>query len=174
MALRIGMVGAGFLGKFQSIAMKQVRNMELAGVTSLKGAEDLSQFAQENDLGPATVYSNVTELAKNVDAVAVYCPNYARVEVVEEIVSAVKAGAQLKGVICEIPLGRNVAEARKMFPKLRVGLVIVQDFFDDPRVPLGAAWDAVKLAYSALFEGSIGNPRQVPVQALSFISRNAP
>ena len=112
--LRIGMIGAGFLGTFQAVAMKQVRNMELAGVTSLKGAEELSRFAKENDLGPAKVYPNVTELTKNVDAVAIYCPNYTRIEVMEEIVSTVNAGAQLKGVICEKPLGRNVAEAQKL------------------------------------------------------------
>lgn len=112
--LSIGMVGAGFVAKFQAVAMKQVRSVELAGITALKGAEELSLFAKENDLGPATVYPNVTELAKNVDTVAIYCPNYARIEVMEEIVSAVKGGAELKGVICEKPLGRNVAEARKL------------------------------------------------------------
>jgi predicted dehydrogenase len=32
----------------------------------------------------------------------------------EEIVDAVKSGAELKGVICEKPLGRNVAEARRL------------------------------------------------------------
>ena len=60
----------------------------------------------------------------------------------------------------------SLAAAQKMFPELRVGLVIVQGFFDDPKVPLGAAWDAVKLAYTALFEGSIGNPKKV-YEALS-------
>ena len=33
---------------------------------------------------------------------------------VEEIVDAVKAGATLKGVICEKPLARNLAEARRV------------------------------------------------------------
>jgi len=60
------------------------------------------------------VYSNVTELTKNVDAVAIYCPNYTRIAIMEEIVAAVKAGAQLKGLICEKPLGRNVKEARRL------------------------------------------------------------
>jgi len=55
----------------------------------------------------------------------------------------------------------SLDEARKMFPELRIGLVIVQDFFDDPKIPLGAAWESVKLAYSALFEGSIGNPKKI-------------
>jgi predicted dehydrogenase len=44
----------------------------------------------------------------------VYAPNFARIEIVEEIVTAVKKGAQLMGVICEKPLGRNVKEARHL------------------------------------------------------------
>ncbi|RJP25983.1 MAG: gfo/Idh/MocA family oxidoreductase [Candidatus Omnitrophota bacterium] len=112
--LKVGMIGAGFLGHFQSVAMEQVRNMELAGITSLQGAEELSASARKRNLGPATVYSNVTELAKNVDAVAIYCPNYTRIAIMEEIVAAVKAGAALKGIICEKPLGRNVAEAKRL------------------------------------------------------------
>ncbi|MFH1929431.1 MAG: hypothetical protein ABIK79_14865 [Chloroflexota bacterium] len=60
----------------------------------------------------------------------------------------------------------SLDEGRKMFPELRIGLVIVQGFFDDPKVPLSAAWEAVKLAYTALFEGSIGNPKKM-YEALS-------
>ncbi|HQL64125.1 MAG TPA: Gfo/Idh/MocA family oxidoreductase [bacterium] len=112
--LQIGMIGAGFLGHFQAVAMKQVRNMELAGIFSLKGAENLSRFARDNELGKAKVFPSIAEMAKNVDAVAIYCPNYTRIAIMEEIVEAVKAGAELKGVICEKPLGRNVAEARKL------------------------------------------------------------
>ncbi len=112
--LRIGMIGAGFIGHFQAAAMKQVRTVEVAGITSLQGAEELAQHCRENNLGPATVYPNVTELVKNVDVPAIYCPNYTRVEIMEEIAAAVKAGAELKGVICEKPLGRNVAEARRL------------------------------------------------------------
>jgi predicted dehydrogenase len=47
-----------------------------------------------------------------VDAVAVCAPNFARVPIVEAVVEAARHGARLKGVICEKPLGRNVAEAR--------------------------------------------------------------
>jgi len=56
----------------------------------------------------------VAELCKNCDAVAVLAPNFARIELVEQIVEAVKAGAALKGVICEKPLGRTVAEAKRL------------------------------------------------------------
>jgi len=88
--------------------------MEIAGVTSLQGAEEFAALVRQRNLGPCQVYSNVTELTKNVDAVAIYCPNYTRIAIMEEIVAAVKAGAQLKGLICEKPLGRNVKEARRL------------------------------------------------------------
>jgi predicted dehydrogenase len=60
------------------------------------------------------VYSNIADMAQHVDAVAIYSPNQTRVEIVEQIVDAVKRGAELKGVICEKPLARNVKEARRM------------------------------------------------------------
>lgn len=112
--LKLGMVGAGFVARFQARAMTQVRGMELSAVVAPEGAEELQSFAKEQNLGPCTIYSSITEMAKNVDAIAIYCPNFARLEVMEEIVEAVKAGAELKGVICEKPLARNVGEARKM------------------------------------------------------------
>jgi predicted dehydrogenase len=108
------MVGAGFVARFQAQAMAQVRGMELAGVVAPEGAEELQAFAKEKNLGPCTIYKSVTEMAKNVDTVAIYCPNFVRLEVMEEIAAAAKAGAELKGVICEKPLARNVTEARKM------------------------------------------------------------
>lgn len=112
--LKVGMVGAGFVARFQARAMTQVRGMELAGVFALDGAQELQAFAKQNNLGPCKIYPSVTELAKNVDAIAIYCPNFVRLAVMEEIADAVKAGAQLKGLICEKPLARNVAEAKKM------------------------------------------------------------
>jgi predicted dehydrogenase len=53
-------------------------------------------------------------MAKHVDAIAIYAPNHVRVALMEQIVEAVEAGAELKGVICEKPLGRNVQEARRL------------------------------------------------------------
>ncbi len=112
--MRIGSVGAGFVARFQLMAMKQVRGMELAGVTALKGAPELALMARAAGVGDTTVFHSVTEMAKHVDCIAIYAPNFARVPIMEEIVAAVKAGAELKGVICEKPLGRNVAEARRL------------------------------------------------------------
>lgn len=112
--MKLGMIGAGFLGKFSALALKQVRGVEFAGQVKRRGSEALVQFARENNLGPATIYDSVTELAKHVDVLAIYSPNYTRLPIMEEIVQAVKGGAELKGLICEKPLGRNVAEARRL------------------------------------------------------------
>lgn len=112
--LKLGHIGAGFVSQFHVRALEQVRQVELAGFTSRTGAENLSKIVQEKGLGAGTIYSSITELANNVDAIAIYAPNFARVEIMEEIVEAVKEGAQLKGVICEKPLGRNVEEARRL------------------------------------------------------------
>jgi len=112
--LKIGFIGAGFITQFQMVAMQQSRGFEVAGVYSPNRAANAQKTAQELGLGPGTPYPSVTELVKNVDVVAVYCANYARVEVMEEIVQAVKGGAELKGLICEKPLGRTYAEAKRV------------------------------------------------------------
>ena len=112
--LKLGFIGAGFIGNFQATALKQVRGAELVGVYALKWAGKLAEFAKANGLGDCKVYPNVAELCKNCDVVAVFAPNFARIELVEQIVEAVKAGAELKGIICEKPLARTVAEGKKL------------------------------------------------------------
>jgi len=114
--LKLGMVGAGFVAKFHARALMQVRDVEIAGVTSRTRASagEFSRMVRENGLGEGTAYASISEMANHVDAIAIYAPNFARVETVEEIVDAAKRGAELKGVICEKPLGRNVKEARRV------------------------------------------------------------
>jgi predicted dehydrogenase len=112
--LKLGFIGAGFIGNFQATAMKQVRGLELVGVYALKWADKLAEFAKANALGDCKVYPNVAELCKNCDVVAVFAPNFVRIELVEQIVEAAKAGAELKGIICEKPLARTLAEGKKL------------------------------------------------------------
>lgn len=112
--MKLGVIGGGFIANFMSVAMESVRTVELAGVYAPQGAEALSKSAQQRGLGDAVVYPNIAELCKNVDAVAVFCPNFTRIEVLEQIRDAVKSGAQLKGLICEKPLARNLPEAKKV------------------------------------------------------------
>lgn len=112
--LKLGIIGAGFVAHFHARAIQQVRNIEITGIYSLAKAESLAQFVQDHQLGPGTIYPSIAELANHVDAIAIFIPNYARLETMEQIADAVQHGAALKGVICEKPLGRNVKEARRL------------------------------------------------------------
>lgn len=111
---KLGFIGAGFIAKFQAKAMTQIRGVDLAGVYALKGAEELAAFADANGIGPCKVCSSVADLCNSVDAVAVFAPNMVRIQLIQEIVDAAKAGAGIKGIICEKPLGRTVAEATQI------------------------------------------------------------
>jgi predicted dehydrogenase len=112
--LRYGIVGGGFISTFQLRALRQVRGVEVVGLCSRRAPEQLGEFVRKNGLGQGRVFKNITEMAPHVDVIAIFAPNFLRVEMVEEIVAAVKAGAPLKGVICEKPLARNLAEARRL------------------------------------------------------------
>ena len=112
--LRVGFVGSGFIARFQATAMRQVRGIELAGVYSPNRAAAFAAFAKDLGVGTPVCYGSVTELAKHVDCIAIFAPNFLHVPIMEEIAAAVAGGAELKGVICEKPLGRNVAEARRL------------------------------------------------------------
>lgn len=114
--LKLGIVGAGFITRFQARAIAQIRNMDIAGITSRTKAraEAVAKEIREAGIGEAAVYDSVGEMANHVDAIAIYSPNFTRIEIMEQIVDAVKKGAPLKGVICEKPLGRNMREARRL------------------------------------------------------------
>ena len=112
--LRVGFIGAGFIAGFLGKALKSVRGVQISGVTAPEGAEVLADWATKEGLGPCKAYSTVKELCDNCEAVAILAPNFARVERVREVADAVKAGAELKGIICEKPLGRTVADAEEL------------------------------------------------------------
>jgi len=112
--LKIGMIGAGFVAAFHERALCSVRSVELAGVYALKGAEDLAKRACADGLGKTKVYKNIAELCQTVDVICIFAPNFARIQMMENIAQAVRAGAKLKGIICEKPLARNLAEANTL------------------------------------------------------------
>ena len=113
-ALRYGIVGGGFITEFQLRALAQVRGVEVAGLVSRTPPERLGKMVRDMGLGAGKVYDSVSEMIPHVDVVAIFSPNFARIETVEEIVDCIGKGESLKGVICEKPLGRNMAEARRM------------------------------------------------------------
>jgi predicted dehydrogenase len=90
-------------------------------------AEEASALARELGVGEARPYASVTEMVADpaIDALWICAPNFTRVEIMEEIAHAVESGkGELIGVACEKPLGRNVAEARKMLELVqKVGLL---------------------------------------------------
>jgi predicted dehydrogenase len=114
--LGVGIVGAGFVGRFHVRSWQGVRHSDILGVCSRTEARarEAAQLARDLGVGEAEAFTSVTDMVKDprIDAVWICVPNYCRVEVMEEIVAAGKG--KLKGVACEKPLGRNVAEARRM------------------------------------------------------------
>jgi predicted dehydrogenase len=112
--LKIGMIGAGFVAGFHERALCSVRGVELAGVCAENGAEALVKRANDDGLGPAQVYRSIKALCQAVDVICIFVPNFARIVVMQAIADAVKAGAELKGIICDKPLARNLIEADQM------------------------------------------------------------
>jgi predicted dehydrogenase len=112
--LRYGIVGGGFISTFQLRALRQVRGIDVAGLVSRRRPEALAEFVRLHGLGEGRIFASIREMVPHVDVIAIFAPNFARVEMVEELVDAVKQGAKLKGVICEKPLARNLAEARRV------------------------------------------------------------
>jgi predicted dehydrogenase len=119
LALRYGLIGGGFITAFQLRALAQVRGVEVAGLVSRSAPETLARFAREQGLGEARIFASIGEMVPHVDVVAFFGPNYTRVAAFEETAAAVRAGARLAGLICEKPLARNVAEARRVLALAR-------------------------------------------------------
>jgi predicted dehydrogenase len=117
--LRYGIIGGGFLPGFMLRALMQVRGVEVAGLVSRRPPERLARFAREHGLGPARVFDSIAEMVPHVDVVAFFGPNFTRIESFEEVARAVRAGAHLKGLICEKPLARNLREARRVLELAR-------------------------------------------------------
>jgi len=117
--LGIGFVGSGFNARFHLQGLQTVRDADVLGVWSPNGkhAEDMAARARRLDLGPAKAHRSIAEMVADpgVDALWLCGPNQARIENVEEIVDAVTRGkGALKGIACEKPLARNVAEAQRV------------------------------------------------------------
>ena len=117
--LGIGFLGGGFISRFHIQSLLGVRDVDVTGVFSKtkQSAEGTAELANNLGVGPAKAFDSITEMIADpvVDAIWVCSPNYARIETFEEIANAVNSDkGKLIGVACEKPLGRNVAEAKKV------------------------------------------------------------
>ncbi|MBD3413325.1 MAG: gfo/Idh/MocA family oxidoreductase [Candidatus Aminicenantes bacterium] len=122
--LGIGFIGAGFITKFHIRSWVGVRDADILGIVSRspESAQKAADLARRLRVGQAKVYASVSEMVASpaIDALWVCSPNYNRLEIMEEIVHAVKSGTgEIIGVACEKPLGRNVQEAQKMSSLVR-------------------------------------------------------
>ena len=117
--LGIGFLGAGFISRFHIQSLPGVRDVDVIGLFSKtkQSAEDTAALANNLGVGPAKVFDSITTMIADpdIDAIWVCSPNYTRIETFDEIAYAVNNGkGNLIGVTCEKPLGRNVAEAKKV------------------------------------------------------------
>lgn len=117
--LGIGIVGGGFIARFHIRSWVGVRDADILGVVSRKRetAEEAAALARDLHVGEARSFRSVTDMIADpaIDALWICAPNFTRIEMMEEIVHALESGkGELVGIACEKPLGRNVAEAKKM------------------------------------------------------------
>src|SRR5213083_133739 len=117
--LGVGFIGSGFNARFHLHAFQGVRDTDVRGVWSptQQHAEETVALARRLDLGPANAYRSIAEMVADpeIDALWLCGRNDARIENMEEISDAVVRGkGALKGIACEKPLARNLAEAQRV------------------------------------------------------------
>ncbi|HTY05247.1 MAG TPA: Gfo/Idh/MocA family oxidoreductase [Gemmatimonadales bacterium] len=148
--LGIGFIGSGFNARFHMLGFQAVRDADIRGVWSPNAdrAGEAAALANRLDLGPARAYQSIADLVADpaIDALWLCGPNQARIANVEEIADAVIRGkGELKGLACEKPLARNVAEARQVVELtkkagLRHGYLENQRFAPQVETGKGLIW----------------------------------
>ncbi|PHX97445.1 MAG: dehydrogenase [Gemmatimonadetes bacterium] len=119
MALRVGFIGSGFNTRFHIQGWRGVRESAVCGIWSPNAvrASEAATLARQLDVGHARRFKSIAEMVADpeIDAIWLCGPNHTRIENLEEIIDTIARGrGTLKGIACEKPLARNVAEAIKM------------------------------------------------------------
>ena len=117
--LGVGFIGSGFNARFHMQGWVGVRDADILGVWSPddKGAQSAAAYCRSLSVGECKAYRSIAQMVADpaIDAIWLSGPNHARIENVEEIVDTIKRGkGELKGIACEKPLARSVAEARRV------------------------------------------------------------
>jgi len=143
--LGIGIVGSGFITRFHLQSFVAVRDAEIRGIWSPnnKRAGDATAFARSLDLGDTVAYASITEMVADprIEAIWLLGPNHKRIENLEEIIAAAKKRAvPLKGIACEKPLARNIAEAKRMLQlvtQAKIPTAYMEDQIFAPPIEVG-------------------------------------
>jgi predicted dehydrogenase len=122
--LGVGFVGSGFNARFHIQAFQAVRDAEVRGVWSPNPdhAGAAAALACDLDLGAARAYGSIEDMVADpaIDALWLTGPNHMRLANLEAIVHALDKGVgTLRGIACEKPLARTVAEAERMLALIR-------------------------------------------------------
>jgi predicted dehydrogenase len=122
--LGVGFIGSGFNTRFHIAGWTGVRDGDVRGIWSpnRKNAAAAASLARGLAVGDAKAYRSITEMVADpaIDAIWLCGPNQARIENVAEICDAVVRGkGALRGIACEKPLARNVAEAKEVLRLVR-------------------------------------------------------
>jgi predicted dehydrogenase len=117
--LGVGFIGSGFNARFHMQAFQAVREADVRGVWSpnLEHASSAAALARRLDIGEAKAYASIRDMVADplIDALWLTGPNHMRLQNMEEIVQAIESGrGTLRGIACEKPLARTVAEAERM------------------------------------------------------------
>jgi len=100
-------------------AFRAVREADVRGVWSPnpEHAKSAAALARTLDIGDARPYASIRDMVADpsIDALWLTGPNHMRLQNMEEIADAVESGkGSVRGVACEKPLARTVAEAKRM------------------------------------------------------------
>src|SRR5271163_2905459 len=105
-------------------AFQAVRDADVRGVWSPnpEHAQSAAALARSLDIGEARAYASIGDMVADpsIEALWLTGPNHMRLQNMEEITRAIETGrGTLRGVACEKPLARTVAEAERMMALIK-------------------------------------------------------
>ncbi|HEY9487753.1 MAG TPA: Gfo/Idh/MocA family oxidoreductase [Chryseosolibacter sp.] len=150
-ALRIGLIGCGFMGRTHSNGYNRIQNFfpELAFKPQLKAVcsrnpDKVRAFAEQWGYESFETDWKAVINRDDIDAIDICTPNDTHAEI------AIAAAAKGKMILCEKPLSRTLAEGKKMVDAIEKAGVANTVWYNYRRVP------AVTLAKQIIDSGKLG------------------